>query len=121
MFKPTEYTHPLSAWYAIQGKASTWHDHLLLTASGTTLSSPGSMGGPSGTSGGSTAGNGSSKRAAVVTDARGRLEPGEVARIFEDRLAEALLGESYSSHQFTRSVYGLLQRSFRFTCSGVRV
>lgn len=52
------------------------------------------MGAPSGASGASAAGNGGSKRAGAVTDARGRLEPGEVARMFEERLAEALLGES---------------------------
>jgi hypothetical protein len=105
---------------AIQGRGSSWQDSLTLSASGTTLVGAGA--GPVGVVGGGGAGVGgvgvsTSAGGLVVSGgrppARGApvgggasggsdlglgappafLEPPEVARVFEERLAEALLGE----------------------------
>ncbi len=64
-----------------QGHASSWQDHLTLSHSG-----PGSSAGAGGSSGAAT----------DATAARDALEPSEVARIFEGRLAETLLDDDGS-------------------------
>lgn len=99
---------------AVQGRGSTWQDGLTLSASGTTLVGAGA--GSVGVIGGGGPGVGvSSGGGVVVSGGRGSrggpvgvgspggsdlglgpptlMEPPEVARVFEERLAEALLGE----------------------------
>lgn len=87
----------------IQGRGSSWQDSLTLSASGTPLgsskaSAAAAATGASGAGGGGAgAGNGgpgggrgkSGDRLMVLS---GLMEPPEVARVFEERLAEALLG-----------------------------
>ncbi|GAX75992.1 hypothetical protein CEUSTIGMA_g3435.t1 [Chlamydomonas eustigma] len=63
---------------SVQGRGSTWQDSIILSASGTTIS-----GGPGASGGGRS----------TETNGLLSMEPSLVARVFEDRLAEALLGE----------------------------
>eukprot|EP00967_Tisochrysis_lutea_P062339 scaffold79986_cov20-Tisochrysis_lutea.AAC.1 len=82
------------------GRGSTWQEGLTLSASGTPLvsgkASAGAVGGGAGGGATGAGGNGggargkSGERLLVLS---GLMEPPEVARVFEERLAEALLGE----------------------------
>ncbi|KAF5836833.1 hypothetical protein DUNSADRAFT_5373 [Dunaliella salina] len=84
-----------------EGRGSTWQEGLTLSASGTPLVSGKASAGPVGSgAGGSATGPGgnsggargkSGERLLVLS---GLMEPPEVARVFEERLAEALLGEN---------------------------
>lgn len=74
----------------LQGRGSSWQDSLVLSASGTTIS-------------GSTASNANPIASVAASAAAARkagdfvsMEPSEVARIFEERLADALLGKPLS-------------------------
>jgi hypothetical protein len=83
-----------------QGRGSTWQEGLTLSASGTPLvggkssaaaagaSGAGGAGAGGGNGGGGARGKGG-ERLMVLS---GLMEPPEVARVFEERLAEALLG-----------------------------
>lgn len=68
----------------LQGRGSSWQDSLVLSASGNPISGAGGGGGGAG------AGGVSGPEPGGLLN----MEPSEVARVFEEKLSEALLGES---------------------------
>ena len=68
----------------LQGRGSNWQDSLVLSASGTPISGAGGGGGGAGAGGVS----------APESGGLLNMEPSEVARVFEEKLSDVLLGES---------------------------
>eukprot|EP00798_Chlamydomonas_sp_ICE-L_P032214 gene32214-16772_t len=95
----------------VLGQGGSWQDGLLLTASGTPLGScSGTPLGSSSGAGPAAGGKGGQGRGGDTSVGGATMEPTEVARVFEERVAEALLGENgqLALHSLASSTFSTL-------------